>query len=104
MLPISSVISVLLFLVVYIFVMFFFVPDMRKKYKILLYTIVFACLFFPDIEYLDLPFRLKVNIQTYAIMVCGMELIEMWTKHILDSKKKQGKKLSEKMEKIHESL
>ena len=104
MLPISSVISVLFFLVVYIFVMFFFVPDMRKKYKILLYTIVFACLFFPDIEYLDLPFRLKVNIQTYAIMVCGMELIEMWTKHILDSKKKQGKKLSEKMEKIHESL
>lgn len=104
MLPISSVISVLFFLTVYIFVLFFFVPEMRKKYKIWLYTIVFVCLFFPNIEYLDLPFGLKVNIQTYAIMVCGMELIEMYTKHILESKKKQGKKLSKKMEKIYESL
>ena len=104
MLPISSVIRVLYFLAIYIFVLFCFAPEMRKKYKIWLYTIVFVCLFFPDIEYLNLPFGLKINIQTYAIMICGVELIEMWTKHILGNKKKQGKKLSKKMEKIYESL
>lgn len=104
MLPTASVISVLFFLVVYIFILFNFIPEARKQYKIWLYTIVFVCLFFPDIEFLNLPLGLKINIQTYAIMVCGMELIEMYAKHILEIKKKRGKKLSKKMERIYESL
>lgn len=104
MLPIGSVIGVLFFLVAYIFILFNFIPEARKQYKIWLYTIVFVCLFFPDIEYLALPLGLKINIQIYAIMVCGMELIEMYTKRILERKKKQGKKLSKKMERVYESL
>ena len=104
MLPISSVISILIFLAAYIFILLNFVPEIRKKFKIYLYTLVFICLFFPDIEYFDFPFGMKINLQLYAIMVCGVELIEMYTKHILESKKEQGKKLSKKMEKIYESL
>lgn len=104
MLPISSIIGIALVIVLYALIIFCFIPEARKIYRLSLYSVVFICLFFPDIEYINLPFGLKVNIQTYATMLCGAELVEMYTKHIIEKKKKQGKKLSKKIEKIYESL
>lgn len=103
MLSMGSLMGVGMFLAWYTVMLFTIIPEMRDKVKMGLYTIVFICLFFPDIEYLELPFGLTLNIQLYAIMLCGMELIEKWTKYILKKKSRKGK-LSKKMKILYESL
>ena len=50
------------------------------------------------------PFGVKVGIQLYAIAVCGIELIEMYLKCYLEKMKREGKRLSERMNTLYESL
>lgn len=104
MLPLSSVVTVLLILAFYVIVLFCFVPEARKTMKTWIYTFVFIGLFFPNIEFWQFPFGLKVNFQLYAIVVCGIELIEMYVKFYLEKRKEKGKKISQRMNTVYESL
>lgn len=104
MVSIQSMISSILFLVVYFFVFIFSTEELRKKDKLLIYTIVFILLFFPDTEKIELPLGLVFNLHTYAIMVGGMELMELWTKYILGKRRTKGKPLCDRMEKLYKSL
>lgn len=68
------------------------------------YTVVFIALFFPNIENLVLGNRIGINLRFYAIVLSGMEGIDMWTKYIFSRKIETGKKLSKRNNKIYESL
>lgn len=104
MLPIASIISVLIVLVFYVFCTFFMDARMRKFYKLLLYTVVFLALFFPDIEFFELPFGSRVRFHTYAIVLCGVELFELLLKFYVEGRKREKKPISKKLERIYESL
>nr|DAQ87105.1 MAG TPA: Protein translocase subunit SecDF PROTEIN, beta barrel, TRANSPORT [Caudoviricetes sp.] len=104
MLPLSSIVTVFAILAVYVFILFRFIPSVRKTIKAWIYTLVFIGLFFPDMELWKFPFGVKVGIQLYAIAVCGIELIEMYLKCYLEKMKREGKRLSERMNTLYESL
>ena len=65
----------------YIFVTFFMVPKMRKLLKIMLYVLVFIGLLFPVFEGIG---NLKINLETYAIILAGIEAFEMIFKYIIE--------------------
>ena len=84
----STLISIILIFIMYIFVTFFMVPKMRKLLKIMIYVLVFIGLLFPVFEGIG---NLKINLETYAIILAGIEAFEMIFKYIIEDRKNKGK-------------
>ena len=97
----STLISIILIFIMYIFVTFFMVPKMRKLLKIMLYGLVFIGLLFPVFEGIG---NLKINLETYAIILAGIEAFEMIFKYIIEDRKNKGKIVSKRIEKIYENM
>ena len=97
MITFTTLISIMLIFVVYIFVTFSMIPQIRKLLKIMLYVLVFIGLLFPSFKGIG---NLKLNLETYAIVLAGVEAFEMIFKYVVEAKKNKGKFISKKIEKI----
>ena len=104
MLNINTIIAIFQVLGLYIFIMFYLVPYVRVRFKIILYGMVFITLFFPELDYIKLPFGIIFNFRTYAIVLSGIELIEMTVKAVLEKKLKKEKKMSKRLMRLYDSL
>lgn len=101
MINIATLISVLLILAVYIFVVFLMIPKMRKFTKLWLYILVFIGLIFPDFNSIG---EIKLNLETYAIVLAGIEAFEMFFKYIVEERQRCGKSISEKIKRIYDNM
>ncbi len=97
----TTLISIMIIFIVYMIVIFTMKPQMRKLLKIWLYILVFLGLLFPDFNGIG---ELKLNLETYAIVVTGVELFEMIFKYVIEIKMNEQKRIGEKTKKIYESL
>lgn len=100
MMTYNNIVSVGMFLVYYICMLWFLKPEAREIIKTYIYFLVFVGLFLPSIVILKITF----NIQLYATVICGIELIDRVTKQIIKSRIDKGKKISSKVKRIYESL
>lgn len=101
MISISTLILIVLIFVVYVFITFNMIPQMRKLTKMWLYIIVFVGLIFPKFKGIG---TMEVNLETYAIVLAGIEIFEMIFKYIVEEKQSKGKAISEKIKKIYDSM
>ena len=97
----TTLISIIMIFAVYILVIFAMTPNMRKIMKIMLYILVFIGLLFPEFKGIG---ELKLNLETYAIVLAGIEAFEMLFKFIVEEKLKQGKKISTKIKVIYDNM
>lgn len=101
MISISTLILIVLIFVVYVFITFNMMPQMRKLTKMWLYIIVFVGLFFPEFRGIG---TMEINLETYAIVLAGIEIFEMIFKYIVEEQQSKGKDISEKIKKIYDSM
>jgi hypothetical protein len=101
MINITTLISLLIIFVTYMFVTFAMVPRMRKVLKIWLYILVFIGLIFPEFKQIG---NLKLNLETYAIVLAGIEAFEMVFKYIVEEQQRKGKFISKRIKRIYENI
>jgi hypothetical protein len=101
MINITTLISLLIIFVAYMFVTFAMVPRMRKVIKIWLYILVFIGLIFPEFKQIG---NLKLNLETYAIVLTGIEAFEMVFKYIVEEQQRKGKFISKRIKRIYENI
>ena len=101
MISISTLILIVLVFAVYVFITFKMIPQMRKFTKMWLYIIVFVGLLFPEFKGIG---TMEINLETYAIVLAGIEIFEMIFKYIVEEKQSKGKDISEKLKKIYNSM
>lgn len=102
MFSIASLFGIFIGVSLYIFMLLFSVPWLRKAFKRILFSMLFICLLFPYTDYIEFG-EFKLNVYTAAALAAGIELVDMWTKHILSVKDKK-KKLNKREKIIYESL
>lgn len=96
-----TLLGVLTILLFYILVTFMMVPCMRKMLKLVLYILVFVGLIFPSFKGIG---NLEMNLETYAIVLAGVEVFEMLFKFRIEELQRKGKNISKKSKKIYESM
>lgn len=104
MISLKTFILILIIFGMYLFMMFAMVPYVRKVMKIIIYFLVFISLLMPDFDYILLPFGIAISFRVDAIILSGMELIDMCTKQIFERKLRNKKKLSKRQKCIYDSL
>ena len=104
MLTFGNIIVVCIGMAIYIHFLLFEKAEIRERLKTYIYCIVFIGLLLPDIETIEFPYGLHLDIQLYAVVICGIELTDRFAKHIIKSKINKGKQLSKKEKDIYDSL
>lgn len=101
MISVSTLILIVLIFAVYVFITFNMIPQMRKLTKMWLYIIVFVGLLFPEFKGIG---TMKINLETYAIVLADIEIFEMIFKYIVEEQQSKGKNISEKIKKIYDNM
>lgn len=101
MIAITTLVLIMIIFAVYIFTTFAMVPKARKLLKIMLYVLVFIGLLFPSFKGVG---NLQINLETYAIVLAGIEVFEMVFKYVVEDKQNKGKSISKKVKRIYESM
>lgn len=104
MLPITSIMSIGCCLGGYCLCFLLWPPKLTQYLKLFFYTIVFVALFFPEINQVVLGPDMKWNIHLYAIVLCGIELIEKYTQLIIRRRIEKGKSVSKHFLELYELL
>ena len=75
--------------------------DFRKMMKLMIYVAVFLGLLFPGVKEIG---DFKINLETYAIVLAGIEVFEMTLKYIVEKRIKNKKHVSKRVERLYDSM